>query len=71
METFGAGEVIRDDRVAELKAFDETKAGVKGIVDAGVVRVPRIFVRLPDEVASTSDIGGLSLDTRSLRFLHQ
>ncbi|CAI0430138.1 unnamed protein product [Linum tenue] len=31
------------DRLAELKAFDETKAGVKGLVDAGVAELPRIF----------------------------
>ncbi|XP_071705816.1 1-aminocyclopropane-1-carboxylate oxidase homolog 1-like [Rutidosis leptorrhynchoides] len=34
------------DRKAELIAFDETKAGVKGLVDAGITKVPRIF-RLP------------------------
>nr|XP_009594198.1 1-aminocyclopropane-1-carboxylate oxidase homolog [Nicotiana tomentosiformis] len=31
------------DRTSELIAFDGTKAGVKGLVDAGVTRVPRIF----------------------------
>lgn len=31
------------DRKAELKAFDDTKAGVKGLVDAGVTKIPRIF----------------------------
>ena len=31
------------DRVSELKAFDETKTGVKGLVEAGVSEVPRIF----------------------------
>ncbi|CAH8391682.1 unnamed protein product [Eruca vesicaria subsp. sativa] len=31
------------DRLSELKAFDETKTGVKGLVDAGVSKVPRIF----------------------------
>ncbi|CAK7327231.1 unnamed protein product [Dovyalis caffra] len=31
------------DRKSELKAFDDTKAGVKGLVDAGVSEVPRIF----------------------------
>ncbi|TVU32722.1 hypothetical protein EJB05_24473 [Eragrostis curvula] len=36
------------DRLAELKAFDDTKAGVKGLVDAGVTAVPRIFHHPPD-----------------------
>ncbi|CAN1131100.1 1-aminocyclopropane-1-carboxylate oxidase homolog 3 [Linum perenne] len=31
------------DRKSELKAFDETKRGVKGLVDAGITRIPRIF----------------------------
>ncbi|KAG2727991.1 hypothetical protein I3760_01G184200 [Carya illinoinensis] len=32
------------DRRSELKAFDGSKAGVKVLVDAGVVKIPRIFV---------------------------
>ncbi|KAH9682101.1 hypothetical protein WN944_025978 [Citrus x changshan-huyou] len=35
----------------ERKAFDDTKAGVKGLVDAGVVNIPRIFIRPPGELA--------------------
>ncbi|VVA90209.1 unnamed protein product [Arabis nemorensis] len=31
------------DRISELKAFDETKTGVKGLVDAGISQIPRIF----------------------------
>ncbi|KAL6953974.1 hypothetical protein U1Q18_042212 [Sarracenia purpurea var. burkii] len=31
------------DRTTELKAFDATKTGVKGLVDAGVAAIPRIF----------------------------
>lgn len=30
-------------RPTELKAFDDTKAGVKGLVDAGITEIPRIF----------------------------
>ncbi|KAJ4968979.1 hypothetical protein NE237_015680 [Protea cynaroides] len=36
------------DRIKELREFDETKAGVKGLIDAGVVEVPRIFIHQPD-----------------------
>ncbi|KAM5553107.1 1-aminocyclopropane-1-carboxylate oxidase [Rosa sericea] len=35
---------IDPDRLQQLKAFDESKAGVKGIVDAGITKVPPIFV---------------------------
>uniref|UniRef100_N1QS39 1-aminocyclopropane-1-carboxylate oxidase-4-like protein n=1 Tax=Aegilops tauschii TaxID=37682 RepID=N1QS39_AEGTA len=31
------------DRLGALKAFDDTKAGVKGLVDAGVTTIPSIF----------------------------
>ncbi|EPS65191.1 hypothetical protein M569_09587, partial [Genlisea aurea] len=36
------------DRNSELTAFDETKSGVKGLVDAGITRVPKIFHSPPD-----------------------
>ncbi|CAL8992581.1 unnamed protein product [Prunus brigantina] len=37
------------DRKSELKAFDDTKEGVKGLVDAGITVVPRIFHQPPDQ----------------------
>ncbi|KAJ7954736.1 1-aminocyclopropane-1-carboxylate oxidase [Quillaja saponaria] len=39
------------DRAKELKAFDDTKAGVKGLVDAGIVKLPKIFIRPQAELA--------------------
>ncbi|GLU08149.1 hypothetical protein SLE2022_250740 [Rubroshorea leprosula] len=39
------------DRTKELKAFDDTKTGVKGLVDAGIVSIPKIFIRSPEELA--------------------
>ncbi|CAN6334183.1 unnamed protein product [Urochloa humidicola] len=41
------------DRLRELKAFDDTKAGVKGLVDAGITTVPSIF-RHPHHVPSST-----------------
>ncbi|XWS42548.1 hypothetical protein CRYUN_Cryun16bG0023800 [Craigia yunnanensis] len=40
------------DRAKELKAFDDTKAGVKGLVDGGVVTIPRIFFVQPEDIRS-------------------
>ncbi|KAJ7979891.1 1-aminocyclopropane-1-carboxylate oxidase-like protein [Quillaja saponaria] len=40
------------DRLRELKAFDESKSGVKGVVDAGITKVPPMFIRSPEELAS-------------------
>ncbi|KAL5063079.1 hypothetical protein RYX36_024816 [Vicia faba] len=33
----------------ERKAFDETKAGVKGLVDAGINKIPSFFHHQPDK----------------------
>ncbi|KAE8734135.1 putative 2-oxoglutarate (2OG) and Fe(II)-dependent oxygenase superfamily protein [Hibiscus syriacus] len=51
-----SGEVIFEreyDRASEIKAFDETKAGVKGLVDAGTSEVPRMFHQPPDTSGET------------------
>ncbi|PIA42024.1 hypothetical protein AQUCO_02100099v1 [Aquilegia coerulea] len=42
------------DREKELKSFDDTRAGVKGLVDDGVAKIPRIFIREPDETDKNS-----------------
>ncbi|XP_062109301.1 1-aminocyclopropane-1-carboxylate oxidase homolog 1-like [Humulus lupulus] len=33
------------DRASELKAFDESKVGVKGLVDAGITQIPPFFYK--------------------------
>lgn len=43
--------------MSELKTFDETKAGVKGLVDAGVAEIPRIFISPVDTFGNASDLG--------------
>ncbi|KAF5950703.1 hypothetical protein HYC85_012696 [Camellia sinensis] len=43
------------DRAQELKAFDDTKTGVKGLVDAGIARVPKIFIQPPDNLNKTTN----------------
>ncbi|KAK3417383.1 hypothetical protein EUGRSUZ_H03132, partial [Eucalyptus grandis] len=42
------------DRRAELKSFDDSKASVKGLADAKLTKVPRIFVVLLPEARATS-----------------
>jgi len=49
------------DRAKEVKAFDDTKAGVKGLVDAKTVNIPRIFIRPPDELAQDFNSSRTSL----------
>ncbi|VVA28735.1 Hypothetical predicted protein [Prunus dulcis] len=43
----------------ELKQFDETKAGVKGLVDAGVTKLPRMFRHPPETLPSPNQNNGL------------
>ncbi|XWS10642.1 hypothetical protein CRYUN_Cryun38cG0014400 [Craigia yunnanensis] len=38
----------------EFKEFLETKAGVKGLVDAGVVNIPRLFIHPPKNLPKPS-----------------
>ncbi|KAK6122722.1 hypothetical protein DH2020_043541 [Rehmannia glutinosa] len=42
------------DRKSELQAFDDTKAGVKGLVDAGITKIPRFFIHPPQNVKDTT-----------------
>ncbi|XP_015087981.1 1-aminocyclopropane-1-carboxylate oxidase homolog 1-like [Solanum pennellii] len=44
----------KHDRKSELKAFDDTKSGVKGLVDAGVSKVPQIFISPPDTYSNSN-----------------
>jgi len=39
---------MASDLLSALRAFDDTKAGVKGLVDAGAISIPPIFHHPPD-----------------------
>ncbi|XP_050215567.1 1-aminocyclopropane-1-carboxylate oxidase homolog 1-like [Mercurialis annua] len=41
-------------RSSELKAFDDSKAGVKGLVDAGITKIPRMFHQPPHALHNIS-----------------
>lgn len=53
------------DRESELKALDDSKIGVKGLVDSGISRVPKIFIN-PQiqnaEVGTKSEAGRVGCD---------
>ncbi|KAK4776234.1 hypothetical protein SAY87_024195 [Trapa incisa] len=51
------------DRYQELKSFDESKAGVKGLVDSGISKIPRMFIRPRDDVVAdkSEESGGFSI----------
>ncbi|KAL6217510.1 hypothetical protein ACLB2K_010727 [Fragaria x ananassa] len=48
-----AAVVDYDLREKELKAFDESKAGVKGFVDAGVTKLPGMFMHPPENLLNS------------------
>ena len=48
------GDELGYDRAKEVKEFDETKAGVKGLVDSGVTKVPRFLIRPPESFSMLS-----------------
>ena len=58
-----SGVEVEHDRKRELKAFDDSKSGVKGLVDAGVTKIPRIFIHpnsnLPAESGSPVSLLGI------------
>lgn len=61
MDVAGAGNSLAGtttpyNRFQELKAFDESKAGVKGLVDSGITKLPKIFVRPPEDLAAADPV---------------
>ncbi|KAL9272241.1 1-aminocyclopropane-1-carboxylate oxidase-like protein [Drosera capensis] len=44
-----SGQELEYDRAKEVKEFENTKAGVKGLVDSGIVSVPRLFLQHVEE----------------------
>lgn len=46
---------IFDSMLNERKAFDETKAGVKGLVDAGITKIPTLFHHQPDNYQKSNN----------------
>ena len=62
------------DQNIELKAFDDSKLGVKGLVDAGLTKIPRIFIHPQHKLGplhSHSDVPVIDLqDIKSDANLH-
>lgn len=60
------------DRKTELKSFDEAKLGVKGLIDSGLSKVPRMFINnldhnRPDHEANNSDFTIPTIDLEGIQ----
>lgn len=42
------------DRTKEVKEFEESKGGVKGLVDSGIERLPRFLIHPPESLPGSS-----------------
>ncbi|KAK7268276.1 hypothetical protein RIF29_20972 [Crotalaria pallida] len=58
------------DRGKEVKEFDETKAGVKGLADSGIVKLPRFLIHSPEalSLAATKTTTSLSFQVPVIDF---
>ncbi|XP_045793012.1 1-aminocyclopropane-1-carboxylate oxidase homolog 12-like isoform X1 [Trifolium pratense] len=60
------------DREAEMKAFDDSKAGVNGLVESGISKIPAIFHRKLDITEnSAGDNSKLSIPIIDLKDIHK
>ncbi|XP_043696033.1 1-aminocyclopropane-1-carboxylate oxidase homolog 1-like [Telopea speciosissima] len=77
----GSGEEEGYDRAKEVNQFDDSKLGVKGLVDSGITSIPRFFIHPPDSLTATTtaiaapppanpipiiDLSGFDSDRRSI-----
>ncbi|XP_019195752.1 PREDICTED: 1-aminocyclopropane-1-carboxylate oxidase homolog 1-like [Ipomoea nil] len=58
------------DRQSELKAFDETKAGVKGLVDAAITKLPTIFIHPKTPQNSSNNVSTANIPIIDLQGIH-
>lgn len=49
-QMFPFGEDVNYDRAKEVKEFDESKTGVKGLLDSGITKLPRFFIHPKESV---------------------
>lgn len=64
------GEIHTDtDRKTQLKSFDDSKSGVKGLVDSGATKIPPIFLHNQLKIQENSAHHQLTIPTVDLKGL--
>lgn len=48
-------EISNYDILKEVREFDDSKAGVKGLVDSGITKIPKFFIHPPEKLAKAND----------------
>lgn len=74
MDLTDAQSEVLYDRAKELQEFDSTKAGVKGLVDAGLEKIPRIFIHPPRDrpnPSGTAVSSNLQIPVINLKGIHE
>ncbi|XXG51167.1 hypothetical protein AAC387_Pa02g5000 [Persea americana] len=54
------------DRAEEVKEFDESKIGCKGLVDSGATTIPRFFIHPPQSLKLTQSSSSYLIPTIDL-----
>ncbi|PNX78791.1 1-aminocyclopropane-1-carboxylate oxidase-like protein [Trifolium pratense] len=67
---FSTKSMENSERVKELKAFDETKLGVKGLVDAGITKIPQMFIHPHDNTKKISNSSDTTIPLIDLANIH-
>ncbi|KAK1558494.1 hypothetical protein Q3G72_002979 [Acer saccharum] len=58
--SYTANSISDYDKAKQVKEFDETKAGVKGLVDSGVIKIPKFFIHPQQNLPKSSDTCDIS-----------
>lgn len=45
------------DLAKELEQFQSSKAGVKGLVDSGITKIPKMFIHPKEDIRKPSELG--------------
>lgn len=55
-----------DDRMEDIKEFDQSKGGVKGLVDSGISSIPKIFIQPPETLSTLNSSSQTNTNNNSI-----
>ncbi|KAI3886215.1 hypothetical protein MKW92_018599 [Papaver armeniacum] len=68
MTTAGLGSVVEEmyDRSKEIKEFDDSKLGVKGLLDSGITSIPQFFIHPPESLPCNTTTSNFFIPTNEI-----